>query len=827
MIIRHHLITIFNEHGDKHFLFIQAPAGYGKTVAVRQWLDSNTFANVIISLNEYNNNLPHFCENFSLALLSCQPKNKALSQIVSHRKFAGAPGEFVLRAVSTLSGRKRTVLVIDDLHIINDKNVLRFLPVLLKSFPDNFQIVLISRQELPFELSALWLKGDLAKITAEQFLFNSEEIQCLYNKRGYSITAQEADDIIRLTQGWAIGINALLLSGPSKEILDSFYKSERLPALENFIKSYIWEYWDDTSREFMLATSHAQILFPSLCNLLSGIEDSEKMLYQLMKNGAFISRSNDGRYYYHHLFQNFLRRMVNEERGEEYLKMIINKEGEWYFSRQDWLTTADCFLRSGNHEGIADCFNNIIHISKEIALEHYLPIVKHPVYRAASDKYPYLLYLLIWSALIEGRAEEAAMLLDRYYGQQPEIERLYPAHAYKISHMRIIDYRLPFKQFLSEAAGEPDYTSLKNIRGTITVNMPFLHRSICDFSELALDGNIEVNAAVLTSWLVGEKKGVLYKCLAAELYMEQGFLAKAHAFAHEANADMDKNAAPEFKWCALATLVNILDALGNEYEANIQIKRISSMIEKEKAYFLYNNFNAMLLRRNLASGDLESAKSWLSEYELALDDPLTLYGLYASFTTCRAYMALGNYSCAIILLTKILELARLYNRPLDIIEAEILLSMALHKRKHGFQIDALQHLENAVSTAYPYRYTQIFLNESANISGMMQQLLKRVEQKSEVRLPVSFIRMLVLKMPKNKSPIGDNKQFTSVKLSYTDKQKAIMGLLCDGKSFREITKTLGIALPTLKSHINLIYKKLDVVRKEDAVSRILELQLLD
>jgi ATP/maltotriose-dependent transcriptional regulator MalT len=108
----------------------------------------------------------------------------------------------------------------------------------------------------------------------------------------------------------------------------------------------------------------------------------------------------------------------------------------------------------------------------------------------------------------------------------------------------------------------------------------------------------------------------------------------------------------------------------------------------------------------------------------------------------------------------------------------------------------------------------------------MHQLLKRMEQKKDNTELVSFTRMLVLKMPKNKNPETESRHGT-VKLRYTEKQKAVMKLLCEGKSFREITKALGITLPTLKSHINLIYQKLDVVKKEDAVARILELRLLD
>jgi LuxR family maltose regulon positive regulatory protein len=836
MIVRHHLIKIFNELEDKHFLYIHAPAGYGKTSAVRQWLDSTPYTNAVISINEYNNDIAHLCESLCNALIYCQPKNTLLSEIISHSGFNTAPGEFVLRAIGALTGRKRTVLVIDDLHIINDKKTLKFLAALLHSFPPNFQIVLISRKDIPSEISSFWLKGDLVRITSEQFLFSGDEIQSLYKQHGQNITPAQAEGIVRSTQGWAIGINALLLSGgiPSQEIIDSPSKSESIAALEEFIKTYLWDTWDETEKEFMLATAYTEVLIPPLCNTLAGVKDSEKIMDQLIRSGAFISKTKDGMYHYHHLFKNFIRHIIDEERGEEYVKSLINKEGEWYLTQQNCYAAVDCFIRCGNDEGIANSLDKLIIVTGNYtSIEHSLPFLNHPQLLSASEKYPQLLYLIVWAAYIEGRADEALALLDRYYAWQPEIEKLYPEHANKIHALRFIDYRISLKQWSNEMAAKLEISSPKPIKGNATLNMPFAHRSTYDYSELAL-GDTEADTIALhklTYWVTGENSDVLYKCQIAELLLEQGFSEKAYSYAHSAVAEINNFTTPAIKWCAMATLVSTEDALGHEHEAKVLIKHISDMIEKDRAYHLNSNYNAFLTRRRIVSGGMESeeaAKTWVSEYELTVDDPITLYGLYTSFTTCRAYIALGNYSSAIILLKKILELVKEYNRPLDIIEAQILLSIALRKKKHSLQDDAMRYLEDAASTAYPYRYTQIFINEAANIAGMMQQLLKRAEQKASANaaLPVSFIRMLVLKMPKSKFPVTEGRHGT-VKLKYTDKQKAVMKQLCEGKSFREISGALGITLPTLKSHISLIYQKLDVVKKEEAVERILELHLID
>ena len=120
LLERHSLIHVFNEFKNHRIISVCAPAGYGKTVAVTQWLNrDNTRAKAIFSLGEYDNNLAGFCERFCSVLRILQPQNQTLDEIMSHASFQNAPDEFTLRAVAALSNRKKTVLAIDDLHLIH------------------------------------------------------------------------------------------------------------------------------------------------------------------------------------------------------------------------------------------------------------------------------------------------------------------------------------------------------------------------------------------------------------------------------------------------------------------------------------------------------------------------------------------------------------------------------------------------------------------------------------------------------------------------------------------------------------------------------------
>ena len=824
MLERYSLIHFFNELKNHRIIAVCAPAGYGKTVAVTQWLDrDNARAKAIFSLDEYDNNLASFCERFCAALRILQPQNQTLEETISHASFQNAPDEFALRAVAALSSRKQSVLAVDDLHLIHNKTVLQLLFVLIKRLPSNFQIVLISRHDLPQGLSDLWLKECAANINSKNLLFSNDEIKALYNRRGKQITQKQAEDIKLQTQGWAIGITAFMLS-------DGETSSDIYDYLDEFVRQNIWKKWDNETRDFMIHTAFLQELTPSICDSLTGLAHSDKLLKELVKKGAFITQLRKGVYRYHHLFQQFLRRMV-EERGAEFLHSVLDAEGRWYLCQGDFYNAVDCFTRSKNHEGIAKCFELLAGSgSSDFALGRLLPIMKHPEFHSAAQKYPRLLFLLTWGAFAEGRADDMVRFMDEYYTKQIEVLDEYPSSAYTGLFMRIYDFRVSPRQMMNEigefsvaAASQPN---LSISQWSVSLHMPRLHRGLKDYSELAI-GNVTKNCLMMQSkigWLLGEEATMLFQTLTAELLYEQGHLEKARNHAVEAMAQLKNHFLTESNFCAMAIYASVLNAIGEADEAAAVMQSISQMIEKDRAYHLSHNFNAFTVRRVIASGNKKAAVEWL---DTQISNETMLYGIYADFTTCRAFLAVGKYDAAVILLKKILGIANMFNRPLDILEAQILLAIAYWKMKRGFQNEAIKNLEDAVLTAYPYNYIQMFVNDGDVLAAMLYKLQKSVEQRNdEDKKHIEFIKKMysITRSIANAEPTSKS---TEKPLKFTDKQKAVMHLLCQGKKQKVIAEILGIKLSSLQTHLETIYTKLRVSRVEDAIAKIYEMRLID
>ena len=103
---------------------------------------------------------------------------------------------------------------------------------------------------------------------------------------------------------------------------------------------------------------------------------------------------------------------------------------------------------------------------------------------------------------------------------------------------------------------------------------------------------------------------------------------------------------------------------------------IGGMIELRKAHYLYVNFRAEKYRRRLSDGDKDAAEKWTSQHSVPIEGAMPFYKVYQVFTTVRAYIVMADYNSAILILNGILKFSEDYRRPLDTIEAYILLAVA-------------------------------------------------------------------------------------------------------------------------------------------------------
>ncbi|MCL2816348.1 MAG: LuxR C-terminal-related transcriptional regulator [Oscillospiraceae bacterium] len=768
-------------------------------------------------------------ERFVGALSALQPENTALREIAEHKSFVSAPHEFVQYAVKSFRSFCRNgdgyTLVIDDFHLITDPYILKILPNTIRELPESVTLLILSRTEPPDSFSDFVLKNTMAIVDSGHLKFTEEEIRDFFCSCGHKLTLQQAQDLMKTTGGWAIGLNAILLSGNYKE--KRFFSRY----LETFIREQIWEKWDAARRDFLLRVSVADELTPEFCGAVADTNNSAGILDELVRENAFISVDGDKIYHLHHLFLDFLRNML--ERDITQKNAFYKKAGDWSYKCGNCYRAVEYYRKCGDNDGVAKSLGFAYDMdSRHVSIEDTLAIIHLAVNDAILDKYPLLLQVLTWAVCVEGRIEETEVLLDRCYALFADIAPQNPRFALMTGSLRMMDHRLSNYEVPREIAEAPVPldVNLPPTTPSFTYNLPFIHRCCCDFSEYAVDSeNRLYYLRKAWSGVFKDKFEIIEDMIRAGINYERGRLSEAHETALSAIAALRDDSALELQFSVYMLFAAVLDAQGRRDEARKTLAGLEDLISRHGAYFLNANFRAFSCRLELSNGDMTAARDWLRKNDEIPTKYVPFYMLYRYFTTARAYIVTGDYYNAILLLKKILSMIeKCRYRPLDLIEANVLLAIAYWKKIRSSHNDALGFLEKAILAAREYGYSQIFVNEGADLFTMLHKLQKRVIQKdypgnlSAVEVKTLYFAALV----RAKYSPGLTGGRAPENLEFTEQQKTVLRFLRDGITHKEMAEKMGLAPSTIKSHMNLIYKKLDVSNGVDAIIKIQEQNLL-
>jgi len=313
---------------------VSAPAGSGKTLLLRSWVDDPDLAKraawVPVQGEERDP------QRFWLSVLGALRDTAAGSRLV--RPLTAAPGldawAVVERLLTDLGGLEdRVWLVIDDLHELRSAEALRQLELLVMRSPKALRFVLASRHDLRLGLHRLRLEGELAEIRAADLRFTPEEARALFEAAGIALSGSALGLLYERTEGWAAGLRlaALSLTGhPDPDrFAAEFSGSERTVA--EYLLAEVLERQSEPVRRLLLRTSVLERVNGELADLLTGGSGGERALQQLEQAGAFVTALDARRswFRYHQLFADLLQLELRGGAPAE-LPALHEAAGSWY-----------------------------------------------------------------------------------------------------------------------------------------------------------------------------------------------------------------------------------------------------------------------------------------------------------------------------------------------------------------------------------------------------------------------------------------------------------------------------------------------------------------
>jgi len=364
-----------------------APAGFGKTTAVNQWLAERNTHHVStgsqmpaeapshpttvfyqhtawVALDEGDNDPARFwryiiaaCQSFhadlgrsALALLfsSLQPPFELPSQEMMLT--------FLLNDIThhISSG----LLILDDYHVITEPRIHDMLTFFIDHLPASLHVILLTRSEPPLPLLRWRARGEVQDIRTADLRFSLEETTAFLHQMreassmpALSLSKETIQQLTERLEGWAAGLRLLLLTLQGHKGLHGVEQhlaqlaSERIPSsnplaspqraiVEYFISEVLGAQSKPLQR-FLLQTSVLGRLTGSLCDSVTGREDSATLLAAVERAGLFLE-SLDGPgqsepwYRYHALFAEAMRSEARSRLGDAHLRELSRLAGQWY-----------------------------------------------------------------------------------------------------------------------------------------------------------------------------------------------------------------------------------------------------------------------------------------------------------------------------------------------------------------------------------------------------------------------------------------------------------------------------------------------------------------
>ena len=272
-------------------------------------------------------------------------------------------------------------------------------------------------------------------------------------------------------------------------------------------------------------------------------------------------------------------------------------------------------------------------------------------------------------------------------------------------------------------------------------------------------------------------------------------------------------------------LASIAFAEADEESAWDFIDKARQIIEQRGLYLL-KNLTTVVTNHQLLLGNRDAAFEWLARYASFDSGDIRLYELYQILTTIRARIAIGDFSTALVLITKTEKLALDYRRPLDQMELSILRAIVFWNEKQ--REDAVISMERAVLLAQPYGFMRIFANEGAVVIPILQKLYNRLSARPEQSDVAVFVRMVLLLANENAQRYpGLRSGLEEQNIRLSGQQKRMLLFLAAGKNNRQICAETGLKLNTVKAHLYKLYEKLEVHSSTEAVLKAYRLGILE
>ena len=870
------------DHDPPRLTLLSAPAGFGKTTLLSQWLAAAGSGGpgprvAWLSLDAGDNDLRRFLTHLVGAL---EASGLEVGEQTTAR--LESPHELTTEAILTDLVNdldlcaEETVLALDDYHVIHHEAVHEAMTFLLEHLSRHVSLAIATRADPPLPLARLRSRAELVEVRAGDLRFTAGESETFLNElMGLHLSP---DDIVTLdarTEGWAAGLQLAALSMRGHDdpsgFIDAFAGSHRF--VLDYLVEEVLRRQPDRIRDFLLATAVLNQMTGSLCDALTGGNDGSVMLEQLERSNLFVVPLDEQRtwYRYHHLFADALRARLSSEDSERVLALHA-AASEWYADHQMLEDAVRHAIDGSDVRTAADLIERAMPEIRRHRRNRVLGTWLDALPEGEIRTRPVLSTVMAWTRLVSGDIDGVeAWLLDAeraWRALPPDVDtteneelRTLPSwiSIYRAAAAQARDDVATTAQHAQRAlelAGPDDHLARAGAAGFLALSTwasghlePAVETFSVTVSSLhaagAIPDELGCTVALANMWVARGRPSVakrLYRRALETAEQDPSTLTVvgdlhvglSEVLREEGNLDGAARHLQTSK--ALGEGASLLENRHRWYVAMAGLRRAYGdldaaieLLDQAEARYLrgfspdVRPIPAMRAQVHLAQGLVDEAWNWAHEHQVTSTTEPAYLREFNLLTYARLVLASARVDGSS---TAVEGISPMLGRLLANAESggrggsvlEILVVRSMALEALGNRAEALDALARAVVAGVPAGFVRLFLDEGEPLQSLLGDVGRRPGTTEHVRA----LRVADSAAQRAPTTVDGPDQTT-----LSDRELEVLRLLATTLSGPEIARQLFVSVNTLRSHTKHIFTKLDVNTRATAVSRAEDLGLLD
>jgi len=355
IVHRPNLIEQLNAGLGKKLILISAPAGFGKTTLICDWIAHHQVPAAWISLDKRDNEGSEFIRYVIAALQTIESElAKPSANLLQSPQQPDAVSVLSLVLNDVLNLGEDIILILDDFHLIQSREIIEIMKFLIDHLPPNLHLVVISRSDPPLPISRLRSQNELVELRSADLSFTVNDLHTFLNKKlKLDLSLEDIKLLEQKTEGWIAGLQLSAISMQGRKDVSEFIS--QLMGNNRYIMDYLLEevlnMQPEQTQDFLIRTSILEQISGDLANSVLEISNSQAILELLEKNNMFIIPLDSERlwYRYHHLFADLLKQRLKTDQGD----MLINlheRASSWFADHDFTILAIEHAIEAGNHE---------------------------------------------------------------------------------------------------------------------------------------------------------------------------------------------------------------------------------------------------------------------------------------------------------------------------------------------------------------------------------------------------------------------------------------------------------------------------------------------